>query len=883
MVQPDPVKEPLAVAQPTTIPITAFQANAIFPTTSSPFVVVSQKGMPTEVREIYDLRNGRKVGTITPASGHSEFALSPDGNQLAARILAPKTTVEVFSVADGRSVRKFEVDDKAAWLQGIDFAGPGQLLTAKGMGLEVLFQVWDVAGGNPLRQFQTTANADAKLRALSGDRRYLALPRGDNKVIQVYDLTTAELAGEAVVPPLEFGFLTCSALAFSPDGKKLAGFFASGFDGRLISWDVTSGKLAADVKMEKDPQWLAQNAHGYQGRRLEWFPDGTALLAYGQLVIDPTTAKVVWTVPAEGFDGSARRVVGPGLLASVKGGFNDKKLVLETLPRDKIETAVQAVRAGKDPAATKLPPVKAADLTAVRNLGAPVGAAAWTAQPDPAPVPKGKLGGQRIPLQGKGNDVQRILFSSPDVGQAVVLTAVGEDNSLRKQVRADRYDLAGGRHMGGLDLFVVEMPKERPLMLAADASPDGGRLVVLEPRDERRVDVWSAADQQHVAGWEPFEKESDPKVRWVAMLDTTHALTLGVNGKLVLWTVPECKAVYAVSCLRGAVAVSPGRKTLAAFNGATYEILDSFTGERKGQLGGAVQAVLAAGFRGDGQELAAVVQTDQPCQLLRWDLKSGKPLAPLPCAVGSDVAWFGPTGVVIGMTLIDTQTGWSLSQLATGGPGRFATSSPDGRLWFAYSQNAKDPAVLTAQTVPDTATRELAAQIAAGAVKPALGPGMSVTLQLDIQAPSKADEYRKQITDNLTVRLRSAGLTVAAGDAEVRLQIQLGPERNTGKVMELESIGARGKRFYKVPIKEVPCRASLTDKGGAVLWQLQHTLRTPDSVGIIRTDDPLAHFSELLWNNCASWGLVGGLPMMLVRTPKGLEPLPKVVFLRGDP
>jgi hypothetical protein len=450
-------------------------------------------------------------------------------------------------------------------------------------------------------------------------------------------------------------------------------------------------------------------------------------------------------------------------------------------------------------------------------------------------------------------------------------------------VRADRYDLAGGRHMGGLDLFVVELPKERPLILNADASPDGGRLVILEPRDERRVDVWSPADHQHVAGWEPFEKEPDPKVRWVAMLDATHVLTLGVNGKVVMWNLPECKAVYAVTGLRGAVAVSPGRKTLAAFNGATYEILDALTGERKGQLGGAVQAVLAAGFRADGQELAAVVQTDQPSQLLRWDLKTGKALTPLPCSVASDVAWFGPAGVVIGMTLIDTQTGWSLSQLAMGGPGRFASGSPDGRLWFAYSQNAKDPAVLAAQTIPDAATRDLAAQIAAKAVTPALGPGMSVALQLDIQAPSKADEYRKRITDNLTARLRSAGLTVAAGDGDVRLQIQLGPEKSTGKVMELESIGARGKRFYKVPIKDVLCRASLTDKGGAVLWQIQHTLRTPDFIGVIRTDDPLTHFSDMLWNNCASWGLVGGLPTMLVRTPKGFEPLPRAVFLRGDP
>jgi hypothetical protein len=139
------------------------------------------------------------------------------------------------------------------------------------------------------------------------------------------------------------------------------------------------------------------------------------------------------------------------------------------------------------------------------------------------------------------------VFSAPDAGRAAVLTATGEAKSLRRQVRADRYDLATGQHLGNMDLFTVELPRERPLMLTADASPDGNQLAAVEPRDERRVDVWSLATKQHAAGWEPYEKEADPKVRWVAHLDTAHVLTLNGAGKLVLWSVPECKAVYTPS------------------------------------------------------------------------------------------------------------------------------------------------------------------------------------------------------------------------------------------------------------------------------------------------------------------------------------------------
>jgi hypothetical protein len=114
-------------------------------------------------------------------------------------------------------------------------------------------------------------------------------------------------------------------------------------------------------------------------------------------------------------------------------------------------------------------------------------------------------------------------------------------------------------------------------------------------------------------------------VRWIAFLDSGKVLTLGVGGKLVLWSLPECKAAWTAT-VRDVPALSPGRKLLAVHNGATFEVLDAAGGERLGQLGGGpVQNVPAAAFRGDGQELFAVFRTNQPGSLLtRWDLKTGK-------------------------------------------------------------------------------------------------------------------------------------------------------------------------------------------------------------------------------------------------------------------
>src|SRR5262249_11116628 len=152
------------------------------------------------------------------------------------------------------------------------------------------------------------------------------------------------------------------------------------------------------------------------------------------------------------------------------------------LPAEQIATALKAVRSGEDPTATKLPPAKAADVSSVRNLPPPVGAGAWKAAVDAGP--KSKALSANLTLLGKVNDITRILFAAPDAAQAAALTAAGAAAvGTQKQVHADRYDLAGGKHLGGLDLFSAEAPQGQQFKLDADVSPDGALLVVREPKD----------------------------------------------------------------------------------------------------------------------------------------------------------------------------------------------------------------------------------------------------------------------------------------------------------------------------------------------------------------------------------------------------------------
>ena len=118
-------------------------------------------------------------------------------------------------------------------------------------------------------------------------------------------------------------------------------------------------------------------------------------------------------------------------------------------------------------------------------------------------------------------------------------------------------------------------------------SPDGASVLTIDNRDRRRLDVYSTSQAGHVAGWRPYGKElsdDDKAVVWADFLASDRVLTVNRTGLLVLWSLPDCKAVYvAEGACEGAPVLSPGRKYLAAYLGGTLRLLDPATGELKGE------------------------------------------------------------------------------------------------------------------------------------------------------------------------------------------------------------------------------------------------------------------------------------------------------------
>ena len=128
------------------------------------------------------------------------------------------------------------------------------------------------------------------------------------------------------------------------------------------------------------------------------------------------------------------------------GNGTTRKVQILELPRDQIDAAVKAARAGQSPATAQGPPAKATTWIGVRQLPPADGIVPWNVELDALPVKK--LVTQPIPLKCKGSDITQLLFAGL-ASQAAVLTRVAPTDPLRPhQIHADRYDLATGQGLG---------------------------------------------------------------------------------------------------------------------------------------------------------------------------------------------------------------------------------------------------------------------------------------------------------------------------------------------------------------------------------------------------------------------------------------------------
>ncbi len=373
------------------------------------------------------------------------------------------------------------------------------------------------------------------------------------------------------------------------------------------------------------------------------------------------------------------------------------------------------------------------------------------------------------------------------------------------------------------------------------------------------------------------------------MLDANRVMTMNndtISATLIVWQLPECRAVYAVGNVSAgslnpgeAVLLSPGRKFVAAFNGQGFDLFDTDSGERRGQTAAIPQRVSAcagAAFDFDGSELATVLQlrdAGQPSQLVRWELKTGavvsnfplptwkwrlsRPLAGFRMTSGENwssgtsfvtpLAWWGPAHMLIDsaalVELDSKQIAWRYSSAS------HAHGADRGRCWFITSADNKH--YLANLTIPDQELRQAIAASEQDTTAP-VRPGSKVSLWLELTGPpTAADEFRRKLTELLTAQLRSGGLLVEDGQPTaliVKVQVA-----DLGQSMTYRVFGRPGvPSEVSVALKKLNCQVAYMTSQDKVLWRRESSFSNPTSMSFTQTDIA-TEILDQQWSEFSQW------------------------------
>jgi WD40 repeat protein len=197
------------------------------------------------------------------------IAFSPDGATLAS---AGRAVVKLWDVASGHLLL-----DLAAinWLTDVAFAPDGRRLAAGGraaQGSPGLTAVWELENGRGIQTLRGLTSQIEKV-LLSPDERFLAAVGHDSRVA-VWDRQSGELLHVFEAPKTLW--VDNAALAFSPEGRRLAFAGSSATAGRAKLWDLGTGQELGS--------WSFSPGHN---NVLAFHPSGKLILAQ----IEPRSGK----------------------------------------------------------------------------------------------------------------------------------------------------------------------------------------------------------------------------------------------------------------------------------------------------------------------------------------------------------------------------------------------------------------------------------------------------------------------------------------------------------------------------------------------------------------------------------------------------------------
>ena len=871
------------------------------PTTPSPLIFIGTDVASKEPIELWNIVTGTKTASIkAPKIGGQNVGISPDGSLIAwFRHEGTGGGIEVYDVKAKKTLGVLQVDSNKFNVARVCLPTPKRIVALSNVHRSILS--WALPSGDLERQIEMGehGNPDPQF-AFSPGGRFLAVVSDFLKEsVDIYDMDSGEKAGSlefADRGPDLFG------IAFSLDGKQLAGVYATSFSDkaeRIAIWNVADGAITADFELPDPDQRKRDLLNSQSG--LQWFPDGKRLLFSGQYVIDVDSKSVVFELPKPSLDFSrrvTRRIVSNTSIAAWEGTKQSATISPIVIQADDIARAKEVAAAGglmfdaKLPKLTSFDRSKAADRSATNS--------AWKAVSDPAPGAASLL--DSIPLSTDEGRFRQLEFSSSNSGIACARIAdEGDATSVAIKSLFVKTQLITGNNRSRIRSRIPPVPCLKNWLEIVDASkqapsrridvsfpcelmavsPDGSQVLVQAIDGDGRLDVFSA-DGQHIAGCRPYQEESDKLKREIAsavFLNSNTVAAASMDDHLIVFRLPACEPVYSIDDA-GTVAVSPGGKFIATSAQNRIELRDALSGESRGvvQIEG---NVLELSFGVKGDKLAALTDGRRGTAVIVIDMTTGSATSvPTPQAT-APMVWCGENEILLGSPLTNAPSvksskinlGRSLMLLDLSRKAivwsyiydaqdnlTLGRKTSDGRFWLAGSGDNEKPSQIKALTLPEPATTKLL-QGKTFDAQALVHPGSSVRLKFECPDPAGHSGYSEKVRDQIASGIKMNELTIDE-KSPVKMVVSIAPANESGTVT-LKMLG--GSQSDKTPDftlqrKGVSVRVAY-ETDGKTIWESKHDVFNY-AFGLVRIPDGKdlqAYFDGLMWQRASSL-VDGSLP-----------------------
>ena len=519
---------------------------------------------------VYDLATKKQLQTIATGGGVGQpLQLSAE----VERQLGPEVKKQLSSMAMGHGL-----------VQSLEFSPDGNRIASEGQGV---FQLWDAASGQAIRTITQDPKKYGKTSRMEGDSA-LAFSPGGRRIataapkVAVWDADTGERLLEIDA--------TAGDLAFSPDGRQLAG--NSG--GMIKLWDSLTGEEIHTI--------FGRYAYG----KLAFMPDGRRLVTGGGMVClwDLDESQEAFDLELRSLGGSASSwtvAFHPESHAFGVVNIGTEAAIYDTETAEKVATLGQRWDGAMQ---RKVPPQELMRWAPYQSVALSLRADGMQ-MAEVCPDKTARIWGvdSRSPIATIQSDQHlRAVTFSPD-GKRVALAT--EDTAV------ELWDVAQGERLRryepqsfwgpGINPSFRLPGFEKPVLPSTWVAlrPDGRHVALAVCTGG--VKVWDVA-----SGDEVYTLQTHPALRQI-----------GTEGKARRFFFPMAMTRLAYSCDSRQLA------TCSDAVNAAIRVWDADSGEQLGALEGHTRRVNAMAFSSDGRRLVSGSQ-DKTVRI--WDVPNRREL-----------------------------------------------------------------------------------------------------------------------------------------------------------------------------------------------------------------------------------------------------------------